>query len=626
MPTRSTLVHWRFDEATSDVRPSDSKGSVADLLTVADPVPVVSGVTGYARSFGPSRSFSGSDVVSGLSLATRDVTLQMLVAWDFDEQNVVAAPGTIVQRGASGSSSERVCFSLDVRVVNYALRVAEVRFVWETSAGVKMIQPGGHFIADSSIGWMMITATRHWISSTEVELQYYVGSSLVGEHIVPGGDIGGSTLGTMKVGAGLGGAFCGYVDELRVLNYHVTQEEVEATWLRLSKWQPSGYTTIRQLFQPRAPISDSPTSRVQRIFRGVGNALGYASAQVDNMRRNMMPDRAYGSVLERWEGITGEAPRALDTTKQRRSRVIGHLQQHQGSSPPGVTGATAAQLAVVPSQLVIKAFSNDWTEDFSGGTQLRWTIFNPGMGIVSNAWRMNLAGASDYQFTGMMRGNWRAMITSVQGNGRGSHAIAKLTPTTIGLNGEVGIFMGDWVHGNYTLFGIRNVAGVYNYMQERFQNGISLGSFSLGTTALVAQYLHLQQLEGAGGFGAGTLTAQYQGQWGATLAALASSALFNQVSAVQWVGLYARSIGGVVTTGIDVSWDDFTLRARYGERPFSWYVYRDPGLPGVPDLIGAQRSATRVAHAFTSVGVVANMTARCDSAASLCDNTPLGGI
>lgn len=94
-----------------------------------------------------------------------------------------------------------------------------------------------------------------------------------------------------------------------------------------------------------------------------------------------------------------------------------------------------------------------------------------------------------------------------------------------------------------------------------------------------------------------------------------------------WAGFYARTLpgGGPLAAGLDVKFTDCTLRTN-GERPFLWYVFRDPSIPGEPDIIGAQRAAQRIAQAHTKVGIVTTLQAVCDDIASQSDNTPTGGI
>lgn len=644
MAIRKTLAHFRFDEANTEVRPSDEIGGLADLITpigFTSPA-VVDAFTGFGRQIGFLKPMQAADIVAGSTLATRDVTVQAILQWDFDTQVAVGSVGAIIMRGiADGTAGEVVSFGVELRVVNAASRIGELRFRWQEGVGIDRVQSGGQFVVPTS-GYMMLTATRHWISANEVELQYYVGDQLVGTQLSITGIIGGATTGTTTVGARKSGGvfsdyFVGILDELRVLNYHVTQEEVEATWLRLSKWQPSGYSMIRQLFQPRAPISDDPASRVQKLFRGIGHAIGYASAQIDNMHRNLLPDRAYGPVLERWERITKTPPKETDTIVQRRRRVVGHLSQRQGVSPPGVRAATADLLQLAQSQIELLAFSNDITEDFTTFSNRRWWA-NPAaqFTLVANALRVQAAAASDLRikaglFEPTLPSTWYTCLQSMQGDGVRGKLVAKMTPTTLGDGAEVGICFLDWTLGNIMTIGLRNNAGVYQITGERWIGWVSQGGPQLlAVSALAAGYFVLGQDDDAAlNYYTTTLRpiTSYTMRWGATLATLgAGISGIAHPAGFQWAGLYARSHVAAIAAAVDCSFDDVVMRQPFGDRTSRWYAYRDPALPGTPDLIGAQLVARRLAHAQTVAGVISTKTALCDDARSICDSTPMGAI
>ena len=667
MPARNTILHLRLDDQDSTIRPSDAKGNLADMVPIsggAMPV-VVDGFSGYARSFLGDNSLTASDVVAGSTLATRDVTVQALVRWDFDEANDIGFPvGTIYQRGTGGSTVQAISVSAQLRIVNFTQRIAEIRFVWQSIDGLTdYIQPGGHFVvpAVGSTSWLMITATRHWISANEVEIQYYVGSQLVGEHFSTDGSIGGGTTGVTYVGGtetGEEAPFIGEIDELRVLDYHVTQEEVEATWLRLSKWQPSGYTTVKQLMPPGAPISSSPTSRIQRLLKGIGHALGYSNAQADNARRNMMPDRAYGDVLERWEKITGEAPRALDTTKQRRTRVVSHFQQRQGVSPPGVRAAIKDQVQLLPEQIPLYAFQNDVLEDFASGLsdQRKWWfgVNSGGWSVTGGQLRYNQGAGIDHRFLDPIPGfPWKCNLLPVGGNARDAHMLLKLIPTTLPSGMEAGICFFNWIRGEALFFGLRNDAadGVIKFVRQEYKLTETEFMAAVTLAAPVVQqdyYLHLFQQHSDDPLGLGTdprihlnewthptigagsndiCDAKWTFQWATTLAGLAGSQVTDVFARAryQWAGPYVRSTNAA-PGAVDIKFDEITLRSRYGDRPFRWYAYRDPTLPGTPDIVAANGTAGRLAHAHTFGRVVNNLSAKCDDASSICDQTPIGGF
>ncbi len=159
--------------------------------------------------------------------------------------------------------------------------------------------------------------------------------------------------------------FDGTIDELRVCDYELAPEEVEATWRRLTFDQPQGYQMLRELHPPDFPISADPSSRVQRETNLWGQALGYASAQAENLRANILPDRAYGDILTRWESIVGARPGPNDTIDQRRARVLGRLRARAGVSIPGVAAALEELAGTDPGNLEILGFGQETRDLFS---------------------------------------------------------------------------------------------------------------------------------------------------------------------------------------------------------------------------------------------------------------------
>jgi len=172
-------------------------------------------------------------------------------------------------------------------------------------------------------------------------------------------------------------AFDGEIDELRVCDYEMSREEIEATWLRLQRYQPDGYRQIRDLMPPGIPISDDPSSKVQRDLQTIGGALGFGSSQVENFRANIMPDRSYGDVQDRWQRITEQLPRtALDSLDKRRRRVLAHMGKTNGVSVPGVQESEAEVCEVDESLVDVIAFDNTIVEQWPVIERERWLPFS----------------------------------------------------------------------------------------------------------------------------------------------------------------------------------------------------------------------------------------------------------
>jgi len=57
---------------------------------------------------------------------------------------------------------------------------------------------------------------------------------------------------------------------------------------------------------------------------------------------------------------------------------------------------------------------------------------------------------------------------------------------------------------------------------------------------------------------------------------------------------------------------------------YNFHIFRDPDLPGTPDLYAAQIEADKMKHAHTRVRVFAKKSFYCDDPDSLCDRDLLG--
>lgn len=399
---------------------------------------VVDAWTGPGRDFDASQAqaLEGTDAVAGDTLLTRDASIQAILRWDLAQQSAVNAAGSIYMRGKSTGPSEYISAGLQLVVADAALGIGEVRWLWHDSGGVLRVQSGGFFRVDS--GYTIITATRRWESPTKVVLRYFVGDVVIDEIESTDGDIAGNVNGTTIIGARYDGAnyvdfFDGVLDELRLVEGELTPEEIEATWLRLSQYQPDGYRMMRDLMQPDLPISDDPGSRVQSDIRTMGTALGYASAQIENFRANIMPDRAYGETLERWESITKQFPRALDAIDRRRRRVVAHLAKRAGVAINGIRGALAEILATSKSSIEVLAYSPTIDEDWMKLRSERWLVNGDGVVVTKSggAAAYDAGCAASEFFTGDCFVEWTVNATTqTRVVGLTSEASYSVDPTT----------------------------------------------------------------------------------------------------------------------------------------------------------------------------------------------------
>jgi hypothetical protein len=423
--------------------------------------------------------------------------------------------GTLYARGKATGTAEYLNAGVELRVANASQGVGELRWLWQTSAGTLKRQAGGYFAPPTDGSFVLLTATRRWVSSTQVILRYFLGDRMLSEVESVDGDIGGGTTGTTTIGSRFDGTawgdfFDGVIDELRVVDYELTPEEIEATWKRISVLQPRGYRAVRDLFPPDAPISDSPSSRIQRLMNLAGQALGYAAAQVENLR-NLLPDRAYGDALAQWEGVVAEPPKALDSVDTRRARVLGHLRQRAGFSLDGMKAAISGLVATPTSNLEVLTFAQEFVEGYDKAELYSYDTFRT---ASSGAWTptaglLSIVGPAAPAVFDSTQRNWitadlpisHSSIFKIQtfqlgatpGVGLSAHLLSKIAPTTLPSKAELGIAFHDWGRNHAILIGLRNNAGTYQIVTEQFTAGVSQGVVVRATTALQAHWLHLYQ-------------------------------------------------------------------------------------------------------------------------------------
>jgi hypothetical protein len=773
----ANVLLLRFDEESALIRPTDELQNLDELVKSGASYPViVDAATGLGRRFYSSNGdgLAAQDIDSGSTLTTRDASVQVILQWDIEATDDYGTPATIYARGLGTSAAEYLGAAIELRVVNAAIRIGELRWVWQDLSGATYYQIGGHFQVPAD-GFLMLTATRRWVSSTRVVLRYYLGDRLLAEVESSDGEIGGGTTGTTQIGTRYTGAaydrfFDGIIDEIRVLDEELTAEEITATYRRITVDQPRGYQLVREVHDPGFPISQDPASRAQRETRLWGHALGFAAAQAENVRENILPDRAYGRVLTRWEAITKQAPRQGDDVETRRRRVVGRIRQRLGASIPGVGDALLELVDTDPANLEIVAFdqtiADDWdrlrwrydpvasstitktggvgglwdagaasTETFSGdcsvsvagtndatgrafglstsdatasydtighgllydGTDayviesgafpanapyadgdvltvervgstvyykiagvtfytslvastgdlvvdtsistaaaeivdlrayddgapvsITWSgvtnvtiAASDGWGIASSA--LHIENASDL----FLWSTWLTALASVGGDGRDAKSFAKFTPTALATQGEVGLVFVDRALGNAFLFGYRNDAGTRQLVTEAVLAGVPQGATVRATLGgLVPVWMCAEHDDDEETFSVKWSTTAADGPF-TSVAAIAAG-----FSSFQWAGFYARTFSAT-TAAIDVAIDGSKIRAPYGDRPFRFYVVRDPDDPGSPDYLGANAVIRGLKQAHTDAHVVRTLIALCDDDETTCDDCPMGGI
>lgn len=616
-----------FDFAEVDgVPPSDRAGTLEDL-TEADAGLPPSSSTAWAqpisRTFTSPYAYAAADRAGADSLLTRDVTIQTVVA-------LVKQPtgrSTVIARGEDGSASEYACYGLEL--ITGAGTAFKARMFWQSTAGVEHVDAGAEFTAPVD-SFFLLTATRRWVSPTSVVCRYYVGDQMLAEVASAAGDIGGGTTGTTsigarKVGGVWGGWLDGWLDELKVTGHEMCLEEIRATWRRLAVHQPAGDDLMRDLTPPGAPIARDPSTRIQRLLRFVGQGLGLAESRLEQLE-DVLPDRAYGVHLERWERICTLAPGPLDSLDTRRARLLAHLRR-KGWTAANLKDALLELLDLAAVDIEILNFSNTFTDAFASIRAERWTAdpgaSTVGWSVTGGAARVQASATNDIRWTAAVR-NAPTMLMPVHRSATAYHA-AKATLTALPSDGEAGLYLAHGYTGAHLFFGVRNNGGTYEVVYQRFR-GSEAADATPVVVATTSNTAHWFRLRATAGAFLGSADAPYNLEWSTDGVTFTVVSALVWASGWGWLGFYARGADSSLAGALDVRFSEFLARTPRGRRPFCVYAYRDPGLPGDPDMKGGRDLLRRFRHAYVHSSAITSKSVLCDNTASGCDAGPMGGI
>jgi hypothetical protein len=622
----------RFNETDSSTKPQDDGLVCNDFDTTlvgntAMPA-LVPAAVGRGRLFdGATTGIGARDRVSGATLLTRDMSIQAILSWDAAGQLAAAVPGNIISRGLGTSPAEYIGYRLRLDVVSAPTFTGLLRWAWMDIGGTEHLQAGAQ-VTITPGQFTMLTATRRWVSPTQVELRYYVGDQLIGSVTSADGSIGGGTTGAIQIGyrstAGVNSNwYAGIIDEIQIVDRELVLEEIEATWLRITRYQVLGTQLFLENHDQGFPMSTDPGSDVQLDTRMVGQSLGFAAAHIEDLRANFLPTRAYGRNLELWEQLVRPVVGGSPDVQARRDRVVARLRQRRGVSIPGLQDALVDLVDADVNALEFLAFDNRWSDAFNTISSLRWDLTPASASLATPTATAGSArfapGAGSFTMQGD-EGVWLAIAAGVSrsselSTNQGEHALAKMTMTTPQSGLESGVWFGNRATSSYVLLGLRDTAGSFQVVTESFVGRVSQGLVVRDTLAgnPAAIWLHL--------YNTGT---SWQAAWSivSRTSGYATSATFAGPNQVHWSGCYLRSIGAIGAPV--VNFDDFTLWTPNGSRSLVAYVYRNPALGGAPDIEGSQSVIRAIKHSFTEGGIITSKTFRL--AVDGCDRVPMGAL
>lgn len=622
MATPATTILLNFDDpaGADHLLPKDAAGNLDDLNVEAGiSMPVIADAfTGRGRNFvaASTRALLASDKAGRDTLETRDCTVRALTSIRY--LSAAAWPRALYVRGlGDGTAAQR--YALGLELEKLALPVSpvalEMRLFWHDSAGALKTQPGGTFHPQSESDFLLLTATRRWASSTSVVCRYYVNEHLIGEVATVDGDIAGATTGTTSIGArknaGAWGRFWdGVVDQVQVLNYEMSHEEVKATWERLTVHQPAGVDLLAAMAPPGSGWLRDTSARLGKLLRLPGVLFGHALAKARELGDNWLPDRTYVDEIGRWEKLFGLAPKPLESLDTRRARVVAFAARDNGYAPPQIQEALAESLALAAANVQILEFKNRIDEPFDTLSAERWHIetgANATIGATAGELDFNINAGESYQYDWQTQNPRRVIMPMSSPDGRVIALVELDNITTLGLTALAGLHLWNARTKNSLWFGVKNDGGTQKVGYTKLQDGV-LSAFTVLLDPAPAAPIWLRAIKDPDVAGRYVLSYSTTGpETGFT-----DTTVNGLPSDFEWAGCALHSTAVVAAAG-RVFFDDFVLITPNGTRPCVWYVYRDPLLAGSPDMVGANAFLRKLKPAHTHAAAITSKSLKYDS-------------
>lgn len=601
--TPSTIILLHFDEP-SGISPADELGNLDDLgvepgIVAPD---VVQSWCGVGRRFlqAETNGLIAADVSSNGTLLPRDASVQALISLTLAS---AAGPQTIIARGVNdGSLPERYAYGLELEEQAGNPGFVEVRWFWSDAAGTVITAPPGVFRHAGDGAEILITATRRWEASGTVVVRYYVDSRLIADlrisSSIGGGFTGTTTIGARKSGGVWDRYLNGMIDELAVLDYELSADEIAATWQRLTVHQPAGYETFRGLAPPGVGWFDNPSSDIARRAKVVGQAIGLFVAGVEEFRSTFLPGTCSAWLLPRWEHLYAMSPMPLDSLDVRRARVLARMAAEESYSIPALQAAFSVLFGLDPDQVGILEVSNEWTDSFDALADERWS---PGAtaawSIASGELEFDAPAAVDIDIEPTLSSCY--LRTPLDRTDVGPIWFgAKLVDFT-GL--PSGSFVGLALHrrvGNRTLwFGVHNNGATIDLVTTEGVYGVFGALTVLATIASGPLWLrvNLEPADDADPTDATPVPITLS--WSVT--GPSSGFTDHNGTAYPWYDLAGFGAFTTSTPGAPIAarFDDAHVLVRNGLAPFVWFAYRDPALAGSYDLINSNTLGRKVSPA-----------------------------
>jgi hypothetical protein len=638
----NVVVLLALNEPADNVFPTDRADSLDDMggdaaSTPALTVPAVVELDGGARGreFGTDEGLvsTGDD---GDRLI-RDATIEVRARLDSPAVN---GTYTLCARGLSGSSAERRLYGLHVVVTGApGAPLYTLQMFWEESGGAVATVPGKQFELPG--GLVYFSAARRWVSPTEVEISYAVNGEDIGtvtssDGVIAGGVAGSFTVGCRGDGAGNYENFWdGPIDYVRISDIPRSVEERRQVALLDMIYKARAYEIVRALQPPsidgRGVWSQDPSSRIQRWLQNEGAALAEALSKLAELREDFYPGRAWSKLAD-WERVTKLFPKPGDSIATRRNRVLAHLQTQHGFSVAAVKLALEGPFALASDDIEILEYENLVEDDFAAAGISDIWIDSPGNGttaVVAGELQLDLGSGDDGRFESMGMPHLSQKFQGAWPHGDpffGVDVTLKIAGVTVPLSTLVGIIVYDTRHADSST--------------EAYQHqAIALGIYNDGGTNKIVWMVYDDEAWGAVQVletPAPSLPVWLRlrndggGDWAAFWSVNGPDDVSNETAIATGITDFTEAGPAIVARVEAVAGaaqlvaDDWRAWMPRGTAPFSWYAYRDPALPGTPDMPGADSVVQRLKPAHTDAHACSATAALCDDDDSRCDQTPLG--
>lgn len=207
---------------------------------------------------------------------------------------------------------------------------------------------------------------------------------------------------------------------------------------------------------------------------------------------------------------------------------------------------------------------------------------------------------------------------------------AKLDPTTFATDGNAGIMFADYGRNQAFTFGLRRdpsgaaIQVVSEAVYANVRQGVAIQD-TLGST--VSPVWFRMRCSSSGLFSS-PADIRIVCEWSTIGASGPFDFVEVYVSGLRqfdWAGFYTRTTGSSAAA-INCKFSNVAIRSPHGDRPFYWYVVRDPADPGDPDMRAADLVGQGLKQHHTVGHVVTSPVTLYDDESTPYDLGPMGGI